>query len=131
MSDKYHYIFAHDTARRTAAAKCMAAPDGWHCRIEQPTRNLEQSAKMWAMLTDVSDQIDWYGKKLSPEDWKHIFTSSLKKMDVVPNFEGTGFVALGLSTSKMSKKEMSDLIDLISAFGIERGVKFKENQHDH
>jgi hypothetical protein len=41
-------------------------------------------------------------------------------MDVVPNLEGTGFVALGLSTSKMSKREFSDLLELVNAFAAER-----------
>ena len=62
----------------------------------------------------------WHGRKLSAEDWKHIFTASLKRMDVVPNLEGTGFVALGLSTSKMSKREFSDLLELVNAFAAER-----------
>jgi hypothetical protein len=81
---------------------------------------------MWAMLTDVSRQVEWYGKRLTPEDWKHVFSSSLRKLDVVPNIEGTGFVALGLSTSRMTKGEMSDLMELISAFGAERGVAWSD-----
>jgi hypothetical protein len=95
-------------------------------KVEPETRSNEQNDRMWAMLTEVSRQVDWYGKRLSPEDWKHVFTASLRKLDVVPNIEGTGFVALGLSTSKMSKREMSDLMELIAAFGAERGVTFKE-----
>lgn len=47
-------------------------------------------------------------------------------MDVVPNLEGTGFVALGLSTSSMTIKEMIDMIELITAFGVDHGVKFNE-----
>ncbi|MFA6213507.1 MAG: recombination protein NinB [Candidatus Obscuribacterales bacterium] len=126
MADKRHFVFAHDTARRQAAAWCMNAPEGYHCRIEPPTRNLEQNAKLWASLTDIAEQVDWYGRKLTPEDWKNVFTASLRKLEVVPNIEGTGFVALGLSTSKMSKREMSDLIELITAFGIEHKVNFKD-----
>ncbi|MBK9617266.1 MAG: recombination protein NinB [Uliginosibacterium sp.] len=34
------------------------------------------------------------------------------------------FVVLGQSTSKMSIREMSDLMELMSAFGAERGVRF-------
>jgi hypothetical protein len=45
---------------------------------------------------------------------------------VVPNIEGTGFVALGLSTSRMTKGEMSDLMELIAAFGAERGVAWSD-----
>lgn len=100
------------------------APDGWMVTVAEQARNLEQNARLWASLTDVSQQVEWYGKKLTPEDWKHIFTSSLRKLEVVPNLDGTGFVALGLSTSRMSKREISDLLELIYAFGYERGVIF-------
>jgi hypothetical protein len=94
--------------------------------VKPETRSTEQNSRMWAMLGDVARQVDWYGKKLSPEDWKHVFSSSLRKLDVVPNLDGTGFVALGLSTSKMTKGELSDLMELISAFGAERGVEWTE-----
>lgn len=88
------------------------------------TRSTEQNSRLWAMLTEISQQVDWYGKKLTPDDWKHIFSSSLKKLEVVPNLDGTGFVALGLSTSKMTKSEMCDMQTLMEAFGAEHGVKF-------
>jgi len=78
------------------------------------------------MLGDLSRQIVWHGRKLDAESWKIVLSSSLKKMDVVPNIEGTGFVALGLSTSKMTIKEMADMIELIYAFGSEHGVKWSE-----
>lgn len=93
--------------------------------VKPETRSLEQNARLWAMLTDISQQVDWYGKKLSPEDWKHVFSASIRRLDVVPNLDGTGFVALGLSTSKMTRKEMAELQELMEAFGAEKGVKFK------
>ena len=91
------------------------------CRTE--TRTLAQNSRLWAMLTDISKQVDWYGRKLTPEQWKHVFTAALSKQDVVPGIDG-GFVVLGKSTSKMTKVEMSELQDLMEAFGAERGVKF-------
>lgn len=93
--------------------------------VKPETRSLEANARMWAMLTDISQQVDWYGKRLTPEDWKHLFSSTLRKLEVVPNLEGTGFVALGLSTSSMSRREMAELQELMEAFGAERGVRFK------
>jgi hypothetical protein len=78
------------------------------------------------MLGDISKQVNWNGKQLDSESWKHLFTSSLQKLEVVPNLEGTGFVALGLSTSKMSKRQLGDLMELISAFGAERWVTWSE-----
>jgi len=87
------------------------------------TRSLAQNARLWAMLGEISAQVDWYGRKLSPEEWKHVFSASLKKQDVVPGLDG-GFVVLGLSTSKMTRAEMSDLQTLMEAFGAQQGVKF-------
>ena len=92
--------------------------------VKPQTRSLEQNSRLWAMLTDISEQVEWYGRKLSPDDWKNVFTASLKKQDVVPGLYG-GFVVLGVSTSKMTKAEMSDLQTLMEAFGVEKGVFFK------
>jgi hypothetical protein len=91
--------------------------------IKPETRTLAQNARLWAMLTDVSKQVDWYGRKLTTEEWKHVFTASLAKQDVVPGIDG-GFVVLGKSTSKMTKPEMSELQQLIEAFGAQQGVRF-------
>jgi hypothetical protein len=91
--------------------------------VKPSTRSYQQNARLWAMLTDISKQIDWYGRKLSPDDWKHVFSAALKKQDAVPGIDG-GFVVLGLSTSKMTKAEMCDLQTLMEAFGAERGVRF-------
>jgi len=86
-------------------------------------RSDPQNRRMWAMLGEIASQVDWYGQKLSAEDWKHILTASLTKQRVAPGLDG-GFVVLGLSTSKMSKAEMSELQTLMEAFGAEKGVKF-------
>lgn len=96
--------------------------------VKPKTRSTEQNARLWAMLADISKQVDWYGRKLSSEDWKHVFTASLKKLEVVPNLDGTGFVALGMSTSRMTVAEMCDLQTLMEAFGAEKGVRFTEPQ---
>lgn len=120
-----YFVLAHPEARRRAALEIQTAPDGYVVKISEPTRNLEQNAALWALLADVSRQVEWYGRKLSPEDWKAVFTAALKKSDVVPGIDG-GFVVLGQSTSRMTKQEMSNLLELISAFGIERSVVFRQ-----
>lgn len=91
--------------------------------IKPEKRSTLQNKMMWALLTDVSNQVNWYGEKLSPEDWKIVLSASLRKQRAVPGIDG-GFVVLGLSTSKMTKAELSDMITLIEAFGAEKGVKF-------
>ncbi len=123
MKQVFH--LAHDEARRRAWAAIGKAPQGHVVTIAEPNRSGEQNALLWAMLHEISERVDWHGRKLSPEDWKHVFSSSLRRLDVVPNLEGTGFVALGLSTSAMSKREFSDLIELINAFAAERGIELE------
>ena len=96
--------------------------------VATATRSTMQNARMWAMLTEVSEQVDWYGKKLTPDAWKCVFSASLKKQDVVPGLHGD-FVVLGQSTSNMTIQEMNDLMELMSAFAAERDVRFKaQNQ---
>lgn len=121
-----NFILAHDLARKNAVLAVQEAPQGHVVSIKALTRSLMQNNRLWALLTDISRQVDWYGRKLSPENWKDVFTAALKKQDVVPGIEG-GFVVLGMSTSKMTKQEMVDLQELISAFGAERHVKWTEN----
>lgn len=126
MQNRFIYRLVHDEARNLAAERCKSAPDGWIVEIKPSTRTLEQNARLWAMLSDISKQVDWYGRKLSSEEWKCVFSAGLKRQDVVPGMDG-GFVVLGQSTSKMSRTELSSLIDLISAFGSQHNVVFKEN----
>lgn len=119
---KQLFILAHTTARARAVQAITEAPAGYVVRVSPPTRSLEANAAMWGALNDVAQQVVWHGRKLDAESWKNIFSSSLKKQDVVPNLDGTGFVVLGQSTSKFTKGEMADMIDLIHSFGAERGV---------
>jgi hypothetical protein len=122
---KQYFRLVHSTARQLASRACINAPDGYIVEIKPQTRSLDQNARLWAMLGDVSKQVEWHGQKLASEDWKHIFSASLKQQRAVPGLDG-GFVVLGQSTSKMSIREMSDLMELISAFGAEREVRWSE-----
>lgn len=116
----------NDRNRRHVAEQVANMDVGTVIKAGPATRTLEANAAMWAMLTDISKQVVWHGRKLDAESWKHIFSSSLRKQDVVPNLDGTGFVVMGVSTSSMSKAEMSELLELIQAFGAQQGVKFSE-----
>ena len=79
---------------------------------------------MWANLEDIAQQVIWYGVKLTKDEWKDVLTAALKKQKVVPGIEG-GFVVIGARTSKMTVLEMTELIELSTAFGTQQGVKFR------
>lgn len=115
-----------DTAHRAICSHVMKAPLGYVVTIAEPTRNLEQNAKMWAMLKELSEQTDWHGNKLNPDEWKDLLSAGLVQSKVVPNLTGNGFVILGQRTSKLSKSQFAALIELITAFGVERGVVFSD-----
>ena len=87
-------------------------------------RSLSQNRMMWANLEDIAQQVVWYGVKLTKDEWKDVLTAALKKQKVVPGIEG-GFVVIGARTSKMTVPEMTELIELSTAFGTQQGVKFR------
>jgi len=128
------FRLVHAGARALAAKACMEFTDGVMVTFREPTRNLEQNAKMWAMLTDIAQQVSWVvdGKhtKLSKEDWKEITTAGLTKTQRVAQGIDGGFVMLGSHTSTMSIKAMSELIEFMYWFGAEKGVKWSEAVRD-
>ena len=117
-------------AQAIRAIQALPLDQVYECELKpwKATRSSEQNARMWAMLTEISEQVEWYGRKLTPEDWKHVFSSVAKNQDVVPGING-GFVILGYHTSKMTVQQMSDLMEIMAAFGAERGVKFAETRY--
>ena len=54
-------IITGETARKAICRHVLAAPEGHVVSISEPRRNLEQNAKMWAMLADIASQADWHG----------------------------------------------------------------------
>lgn len=99
-------------------------------RHQEDVRTLSQNRKLWPMLSDVATQVQLVvdGELLwaTPEDWKDVFTSALRKHQRVARGIDGGVVMLGVRTSKMRKKEFSDLIEIMYAYGSENGVQWSE-----
>jgi len=110
--------------RRKAADWCMKAPSGTRIEFKATRRSLDQNSRMWACLTQIAQEVEWYGQKLTADDWKDVFTAALRKARVVPGLDAGTFVPLGMRSSDLSKQEFSDLLELINAFAAERGVIF-------
>lgn len=107
-------------------------PYGARIEFKAAKRTLPQNDKMWACLTDVARQVKWHGLTLTPDDWKLIFLDGLKKeLKIVPNIDGTGFVNIGRSSSKLTKQEMADLIELILMFGANHEVNWSYKEEGH
>lgn len=120
---RYDFVI-HKGNRETLAQKMLALPTGWRVEFQEPKRTVDQNSRFWSMLTAVSTQLKWHGQRLTPDDWKIIFMSALnQELRLVPNIHGNGFVQLGRSSSKLSKVEMTELMELIEAFAAQHGVE--------
>ena len=123
-----------DLDRAALCRAIQAADRGTRVELRGPVRSLPQNDRLWASLTDVARQVEWRDllgrpRRLTPEQWKLFFLDMLNEESVlVPRADGVGVVNIGRSSSKLSKVEFSGLLDLIYAFGAERGVKFHDGQ---
>jgi hypothetical protein len=96
-----------------------------YLELKSDTRSLASNAMMWSCLTDISKQIVWHDNKLSPEEWKDVLSAALKKQKIVPGIEG-GIVMLGSRTSKMTRKEMTEMIETCHFFGDQNQVQWSK-----
>lgn len=119
------FILTDSFVRGRAIEAVRTCDQGMVVEIKERTRSLDQNAALWPLLDEIATQVEWYGKKLTAENWKDIMTASLKRNQVVPGLDG-GFVVLGQSTSQMTKREFSELLDLIHAFAAEHDVKLQD-----
>lgn len=128
--DKQVFILSHPLARRNAARACAEAPDGWRVELRPRTRSLAQNDMLWSILTDISRQVDFVVNgqmtKVSPEEVKDILTAALKRETRMAMGIDGGMVILGQRTSKMTVRQMTELIELAHAFGAEKGVVWSE-----
>lgn len=121
------FQLVHDAARRRATAAVAAAPHGYVVHLKEPTRSLEQNARLWALLTRFSQQLQWpvngAMQRLTPEEWKDILTAAFSNetQRVALGLNG-GMVILGLRTSQMGKKRFGEFMEFIEATAAERGV---------
>lgn len=120
-------ILNSELVRDKAVRWINGVPPGTRVEFKAPKRTLPQNDKMWAMLTEISEQIVYHGVKLTPDDWKLLFLDALKReVRTVPNLDGNGIVSLGRSSSDLSREEMADLIEIINEWGARHDVVFSQ-----
>ena len=101
------------------------APIGIVVTFKHPTRKIEQNARMWAMLTDVSRNKP-EGRLWTTEVWKAAFMDFLgHEVQWQPGLSGTP-IPTGYRTSKLNVGQMADLITVIAEYGDRHGVLWSE-----
>lgn len=119
----YKVVLRNKHSRLDACRLIWAAPIGASVSIAKQVRTLPQNSRMWAMLTEVA-LAEPEGRKHTPEVWKMLFMHSLghqARFEIGLNGEP---FPTGFRSSRLTKEQMSDLIEVIYEYGSRHGVRF-------
>lgn len=115
-------------ARAQAKRLIEAAPHGSIVNVREAKRTNEQNDLMWALLSDIS-RAKPQGRTLAPDLWKCLFMASIgHKVRFEPDLDGEGVVPIGFHSSRLTKAQMSDLIEAIFAFGAVHNVAWSNEE---
>lgn len=89
--------------------------------VEEERRTLSQNDKLHALLTEISKEIEWAGKKRDVDCWKRLLVAAWlrsrnENVELLPALDGMGVDIIFRKTSKMNKAELSELIDYVEAW---------------
>ena len=111
--------------RKLAHQLIDQAPYGYTVHIKAPTRSNAQNDKMWAILGDIS-RAKPDGRSMTPDLWKAVFLQALgHEQQFLMGLDGNPF-PMGFRSSKLSKEQMSDLIEFIHSYAATHGVKLED-----
>ena len=114
-------ILAGPSSRKTAHILIDKAPDRAVVAIKPQSRSGAQNDRLWAMLSDIS-RAKPEGRQHIPEVWKAIFMAACgHAVQFEMGLNGQPF-PIGFRSSRLTKSQMSDLQEFISAYGAEHGV---------
>jgi hypothetical protein len=115
------------TQHERAIAKQLIdrAPHNAVVVIRESKRTVDQNDKMWSMISDIS-RAKPDGWTHTPETWKCLFMHACGwATQFEMGLNGQPF-PVGFRSSRLTKAEMSDLIEFIYSYGAEKGVVWSE-----
>jgi len=121
-------ILVGDRQRSFAKQLIDKAPKNAVVSIKEATRSNEQSAKMYAMLSDIS-RAKPDGRRWTPDTWKAAFMNSTgHQVQFCEGLDDSGPFPLGFRSSRLTVKQMSDLIEVIYEYGSRHGVRWTHKE---
>jgi len=101
------------------------APDRALVNIRPETRTNEQNALLWSLLSEVS-RAKPDGRTHTPDVWKALFMSACgHAVQFETGLDGKPF-PLGFRSSRLTKEQMTDLIEFILQYCAEKGIQTHE-----
>lgn len=114
-------------ARDRAQQLVRAAPAGSVMEIRAPRRTIDQNARLWAMLSEISMQKPG-GREHTPETWKCLFMAAAgHAVQFETGLDGRPF-PVGFRSSRLTKAEMIDLQTFIEQWCAENGVTLRDTE---
>lgn len=118
-------ILAGESQRQLAKKLIDVAPHGAVVNVREATRNTDQNSKLWAVLSDIS-RAKPEGRMMGPELWKAVFMQACgHEVQFLNGLDGLPFPA-GFRSSRLTVRQMADLITFIAAYGDQHGVRWSE-----
>jgi hypothetical protein len=119
-----HLMTLFSSADRERALKYVRiAPTGTRIEFKTIKRSLPQNDYFWSCLSAISAQKEHCGRKYPPEVWKLLFMHAWQKeICLIPSLDGREVVPLSRS-SDLSREEMSDLLEFVTAWCAQNGIK--------
>jgi hypothetical protein len=102
------------------------APDNAIVTIREASRSLDQNALMWVLLGDIS-RAKPDGRRWTPEVWKCAFMQSLgHQVQFCEGLDDSGPFPIGFRSSRLTVRQMADLITVIQEYGDRHGIRWTE-----
>ena len=96
--------------------------------IREATRSNDQNSKLWAMLSDISRAMP-EGRRWTPETWKAALMHSLgHQVQFCEGLDNSGPFPLGFRSSRLTVKQMADLITVAQEYGDRHGIQWTDKE---
>lgn len=123
-------IIRGPSQRQLAKSMIDGAADGFVVNVKAPSRNNDQNARMWEMLSDIARSAP-EGRKWTTDAWKAAFMHSLgHQVQFCEGLDDSGPFPMGFRTSRLTVRQMADLITVISEYGDRHGVQWSEPERE-
>ncbi|MDD5189415.1 MAG: recombination protein NinB [Dehalococcoidales bacterium] len=129
-----HSFVVHDSVSANycvEAIRKLPLERRWQITIKEYKKNrtTEQNSRMWAILSDISEQIkDEEGKQYSPETWHEYFKAKFIGKDTIVIDDEIEFIAK--TTTILNTIEFSDYCQQIEAWAVDHSVRFVDDRYE-
>ena len=106
---------------------CLMAGHRMVIEVKPEKRSIAENAMLHALLTRISEQMQWAGAKRDTETWKRLLTAAWcrarnEHIEILPAVDGHGVDIVFRRTSELSRAECAELIEYVLAWAAEHGI---------